>query len=485
MGSWRAIPFLLVVIVVVVPPARRSRLVAQARTTDSAPERGARSSDPADKTRRDFNNNCLAGGCHGGLRKRKWVHGPVALGACHLCHTPEGDPAEHKFSLSRDQKNLCSFCHAPSAAQEHVHAPFANAECGKCHDPHGGDERSFLIAKSISTSCVVCHEKHDPERPHAPASEGDCLVCHRAHQSRHEHLLTLPYRDLCIGCHREYEAVADGLPRPGLHVHGPIAGGCASCHRAHATPHRALLASEPRALCISCHQKVETETATARSAHGDALGDQSCTGCHAPHTSLFAHLLRETSQKLCFRCHDREIELASGRRLENVAHVVQTARFLHGPVRQGECTPCHRAHASDHRALLRGDYPESIYVDYTEVRYDLCFQCHDRRIISDERTTATDFRDGDRNLHHVHVNRSKGRACVICHEPHGSQHPRQMREGIAFGPGGWMLPIKFAKTERGGSCATGCHRELPYDNTTPPGASQGAIRAELQPERER
>jgi hypothetical protein len=88
--------------------------------------------------------------------------------------------------------------------------------------------------------------------------------------------------------------------------------------------------------------------------------------------------------------------------------------------------------------------------------------------VTEATTTRTRFRDGDRNLHFVHTNREKGRACGICHTAHGSLLPRQMRAAVAFGPGGWELPIGFSLTPEGGTCLNGCHREIGYDNRQPP-----------------
>ena len=39
------------------------------------------------------------------------------------------------------------------------------------------------------------------------------------------------------------------------------------------------------------------------------------------------------------------------------------------------------------------------------------------------------------------------------------------RESVTFGT--WKLPIKFAPTDNGGSCAPGCHRPAVYDRKAP------------------
>jgi len=43
-----------------------------------------------------------------------------------------------------------------------------------------------------------------------------------------------------------------------------------------------------------------------------------------------------------------------------------------------------------------------------------------------ETRTLTNFRDGARNLHFLHVNKAvRGRTCRACHEVHASKQPRQ------------------------------------------------------------
>jgi hypothetical protein len=54
----------------------------------------------------------------------------------------------------------------------------------------------------------------------------------------------------------------------------------------------------------------------------------------------------------------------------------------------------------------------------------------------------------------------------MCHEAHGSNTAKLMRQSVAFGPSGWKLPIQFVKTEKGGTCGSGCHQEFSYDNTS-------------------
>ena len=52
----------------------------------------------------------------------------------------------------------------------------------------------------------------------------------------------------------------------------------------------------------------------------------------------------------------------------------------------------------------------------------------------------TSFRDGDVNLHYLHVNKAKrGRTCRACHSTHASKHNVIIRDSVPFGR--WELPI--------------------------------------------
>ena len=135
----------------------------------------------------------------------------------------------------------------------------------------------------------------------------------------------------------------------------------------------------------------------------------------------------------------------------------------HGPIRDKDCAGCHTPHGGEHFRLLKDDYPKEFYAPFQAENFSLCFQCHDPALPRDEKTTTlTDFRDGDRNLHFVHVNKTpKGRTCRACHETHASELPNHIRKSVPFGK--WPLPVNFIKNENGGSCAPGCHALYTYD----------------------
>jgi hypothetical protein len=132
-------------------------------------------------------------------------------------------------------------------------------------------------------------------------------------------------------------------------------------------------------------------------------------------------------------------------------------------------------------------YPTEFYTKgYTRDDYRLCFTCHDAAAVETrETTTLTNFRNGAKNLHYVHVDRkSKGRTCRACHETHASNHPGHIRASVPFGKINWPLELQYrveytnAKTgqpcdqpsatcrQSGGSCVA-CHDRKTYNYIKP------------------
>lgn len=156
--------------------------------------------------------------------------------------------------------------------------------------------------------------------------------------------------------------------------------------------------------------------------------------------------------------------------------------FLHGPLKDGECSPCHPSHAKGRppTAVLHGALPEELYAPYTRATYAGCFgTCHSPELVEQATTaTATGFRNGEDNLHYRHVAKlRRGRSCRLCHAPHDARNPRMIRDFMPFGT--QRLTLSFLETKGGGTCTTSCHLPSEYNRRA---AVPSRMRVVEQPE---
>jgi predicted CXXCH cytochrome family protein len=404
---------------------------------------------------------CLDAGCHAAQISHKVMHGPVVQDKCVSCHEYL-DPLEHRFKPLKDDAKLCRSCHTMTLRTV-VHKPVEQGNCTGCHDPHGSDYRMLLVSDPTQGLCVKCHEQAPflkKDFKHGPVAAGACIVCHEPHSAWWPKLLVRKPSELCVGCHSEVVKSKSDQP---MHLHQPVKEDCTKCHDAHAGPTKALLVKDAVDLCLSCHEKVAKELKDSAVVHGVMTMANGCLGCHTPHRSALPKLQRVEQAQMCLSCHNKEIKVA-GRTLPNMAELLADNPSHHGPIRTGDCTACHRPHAANQHNLLAKEYPPDFYAPYAREQYDLCFSCHQPQMVEDKHGVGvTRFRKGDVNLHWLHVDRQKGRTCRACHEVHASANPFHIRDAVPFGSTGWMLKIKYVKTDTGGSCAPGCHKPATYD----------------------
>ncbi len=318
------------------------------------------------------------------------------------------------FSQNTTSEKACVDCHKRTVKKDILHGPAA--DCTSCHKSNGKehpleDVEGFVSLEEGASLCFSCHEEEKPaitgnKYVHKPVSKGECLECHEVHSSNDPKLIFAKSPDLCYFCHDKLEKSIEKSAV--VHLPATEEGGCVGCHSPHSSPEKKMLVSNPKTLCLSCHNKTLTK------------GD---------------------------------------RKITNIDKLLKKSKVVH-PALKKSCNSCHDPHASENKYLLSIPYPLGNYAPGTEENYELCFGCHDTDLLLLERTKyATEFRDGDRNLHYVHVNKEKGRTCNNCHSIHGSSREHLIPETVKFGS--WNMPLKFKALENGGSCK-GCHEERKY-----------------------
>lgn len=403
------------------------------------------------------------GQCHQALGKDKYVHGPVAAGKCTACHTAKPDVAhpskakagESDFEFTASGSALCYTCHERKDTLPVVHGPIQWQQCSFCHDPHQSPNPFRLREQPASRLCFKCHkdDKTTEKEVHGPVASGECTSCHDPHQGQKKYRLVRQGTDLCYGCHGEKQA--EFAPKRFGHV--PARLDCSNCHDPHASPNGFRIQRPVPDLCFGCHPDKKQQVQSARTDHEAVTIEKKCLNCHDPHFTDYPKQLQDTPMKLCLRCHDRQQKATDGKVLLNMKAFLDEFGDWHGPIRQQDCAACHDPHGTDNFRILRQPYPQEFYAPFKQERYGLCFGCHEPTLVLERSTTTlTNFRNGDRNLHFVHVNRAdKGRTCRACHEVHASHRPKHIREGVPFG--GWEVKTNYAKYQNGGKCAPGCH----------------------------
>ena len=389
---------------------------------------------------------CVSSQCHVTLLKPKVVH--AATESCESCHESILQPHPQKgvktFKSIENLPELCGTCHDALGAKKTIHAPVKDGACTTCHDPHAS-EHPKLLTQSLNELCVTCHsDQTEHQQMHGPVADGDCSVCHTPHESDTKALLVTDGDELCFSCHSDLQ---EELKKQ--NIHSALEGGCTSCHNPHGAAFPKMLATSREKICFECHSEIQDDIGKAKSVHEPLKTNNSCSACHTPHASDHKKLLLAQEKNLCSDCH------------KNVITPQMTS--IHQPVQDGDCTACHTPHVSQFSKLLAKSFTVKHYVPYSDAEYELCFSCHNRDLIQYPDTSfATNFRDGERNLHFLHVNKKeKGRNCITCHDTHGSKNPALIADSVPFGK--WKLPVKFQKTDTGGSCAPGCHKPYSYN----------------------
>jgi len=364
--------------------------------------------------------------------------------------------------MTREGNNLCLFCHTIESGAI-THEPVTEEGCLECHNPHGGETKTHLRSKTIRGLCEQCHEGVVKGKlEHEPIATGGCLACHAPHRSDYKNLLHQKVTSVCLDCHVVF---ADRMKKLKV-IHEPVGEGCLECHDAHASDQANLLESSLRELCFSCHEDIRETMESARTPHGALVEIGECANCHDAHASGRPHLLKNLTRTLCLECHNKPLDTPSGR-IPDMTQILASGNELHGPITIDHCTECHQIHGGARPRLLDKEFPASFYASFQEDAYELCFSCHDPSLATaPQTTTLTGFRNGDRNLHFLHVNQeAKGRTCRACHEIHAGESEKLISEYMRFGD--WKIPVGFSKTATGGSCSPGCHQFSSYDRLNP------------------
>ncbi|MBU0640588.1 MAG: cytochrome c3 family protein [Planctomycetes bacterium] len=395
-------------------------------------------------------------------------HDVEAPDKCVRCHWNEGESKPAPFDHASTGWPLDEYHQGKGCRVCHSAVPFVKLErgCSQCHEALLPENFHQAAADSAELNCGECHQIEPKAHVHEPLAQGQCTACHQPAQEGDQACLLSPEgKERCFACHDD---VREELAAAGSR-HKPLDEGCATCHEGHSSDHEHLLRVAVEESCFECHAEVKAELGQGGSSHSVVSSGRRCATCHTAHAAAQPRLLRAEQRTLCLTCHDQPQQTRDGRTIPDMRPVLLNSKSLHGPVRTGECNACHAVHGSPNAGLLRKYFPAEFYQPFDPNNYALCMECHSKTVDLQAATSVrTAFRDGQRNLHYLHVNRpQKGRTCRACHEIHGSNLPRHMASGVPFGTGGWSMPIGFEQTTTGGRCSPGCHGPKEYRSTGP------------------
>ena len=309
------------------------------------------------------------------------------------------------------ESTKCGTCHGKllrGATQ--IHPPVED-DCSSCHDVTVGEGGTTVeLSTPEPELCIMCHDdktaaaEGEMEAPHAAVMDS-CLSCHDAHASDEENLLLAAPAELCSTCHD-----VDDLET----IHGgqiTRRTDCTSCHAPHGSANPSMLIAANRhapfadGSCDACHRDPFAGRIRLR-----ARGAKVCTACHGAmsdeagdHGSVHTALIGDRARAGCLSCHDPHMSpnptllRDEGPGLCGACHnrvlTAANAATGHAPAAE-DCLTCHAPHASPNRSLL------------TEPTPDLCVMCHD---VDDPDLATTHLGAPMASLD-----------CVACHTPHGA-----------------------------------------------------------------
>ncbi|MBS0196169.1 MAG: hypothetical protein JSR77_05370 [Planctomycetes bacterium] len=304
-------------------------------------------------------------------------------------------------------------------------------QCTTCHDAHNNANSKFLVMRNENSQlCTSCHQM------------GTTTVA--AHNT-------------CSACHQPHSAPSG----PYLLKRANISDTCLSCHDGN-TPRAANIANELRK--VNAH-----DTHSTVDPNGNAAEHTSCASCHDPHTmssgsgtatAVHPNFGRITGTngsgapvaaasaeyEVCFKCHadSSNLQPIVGRRITQNNTRLEFepgAVSFHPVMTQGRnsevpslkapwtttsvmyCSHCHASetsrrfggvgpsgtHGSNFPGLLAARYETTDRISESASVYDLCYKCHDRTNILNDRSFPE---------HKKHIV-DKRTPCSACHDAHG------------------------------------------------------------------
>ena len=386
---------------------------------------------------------------------------PVLL-ACGALSQRFGGARRRDLHLGRLPRRAARPAHRARGRRELRHLPRGDGDAASA-----AGQATFKLTDAEPALCTGCHDALGAKaQVHAPVRDGSCTTCHAPHASNSAHLLLKPQKELCADCHSEPGAAAvPARPGRGRRLHRLP---CAARVRQPAAPRPQWRRALRR---LPCRRRRPRRGEEGRSTRRSTTAAPPVTGARrrapeAPRRGGAGALLpvprrrrREGPEGAgrARRARRREglrlLPLAARGRPEGASPAEREGRpvsaatrsvvtpamtVLHGPIRDGSCTACHEPHGgeqAERSSSRRSRRPPTCRTPTRPTRSaspattGTCCKYPDTSF-------ATGFRDGERNLHFLHVNNAqKGRSCVLCHELHGGTNDALIADSVPSAAG--------------------------------------------------
>jgi predicted CXXCH cytochrome family protein len=257
--------------------------------------------------------------------------------------------------------------------------------CQKYQDPKTVEPLKKLRHPALDKGCVACHldcgrippdrQQESPDFYLKAKEPGLCLECHAAEKKDlgPAHGNQPLGNSKCSGCHDAHSS--DFPKRIPEFMHGPYGAKlCSACHPAPVDGKIQLAASDVDTLCYKCHTHFKGEMTGTKSRHKLlSQSNRACMECHDPHASNQEYNLKKPVQELCVGCH------------------VGNTSKKETPVSQGGMPSLNAIMASKR-------------FEETQMKY--------------------------LKLSSKYVHEPARKSCLICHNAHASEFPRELRAPV-------------------------------------------------------
>ncbi len=331
---------------------------------------------------------------------------------CTACHDPHDNRFDKFLVMSNQYSGLCTACHSIDGWALSSHSVSNARWNGQGNNPWS-DSGFYTVAENGCNSCHTSHSAGSKERLlHHKFEEDNCLVCHNSNVSS-KNIETELFKQYGHPVHNytdKHDAAESFVSgRVEKHVE------CVDCHNSHQVNNSP---SAGQSLVAGANKAVKGINSNGQEIAQSLYLYEICFKCHADNNVAASFpVTRQIGQlntRLEFSAANPSFHpvLSTGKNTDVPSLVPGFSKNS-----MITCTDCHNTdetsglkgpHGSRYKFLLERKYNTDDYTAETPFEYDLCYKCHSRSSILNNKSGF---------LHQTHLNLKA--PCSACHDPHG------------------------------------------------------------------